>query len=206
MLNVDFRLLDFCSDDDCIEFGVHRAHGRKARAVTVKRGADVDDVDDVDVGPSMVLVGIDRVESRRMSSSSRDPDHWQARLDLAKADALMAEHSLDVDTDGKACQALVASAYVAVSDHVPRSFREIYYAVINDYGEITTRGVNRALVALISHRKVASLTNPWWSSDRQRSEYHPGWYIRYDSPKLWRAGGLRDLLRVVAEQDTERVS
>lgn len=187
--NVDFRLLDFCSDDDCTEPGVHAAHGRKARSLKIKRrGAP-------DRQPPVLLIGIDRVAHEHLDD-----------IDLARLDALALADEPTVDTNGKASQALIASTYAAISDRIPRSFREICNHVFNDYGGVTTRGVNRALEALTINRKVASLTNPWWPVHRQRSEFHPGWYVRYDSPKLWQPGGFRDLLRVVAEQDMERTS
>lgn len=96
---------------------------------------------------------------------------------------------------------LVEITYGHVGAYVPTPFAVLYQAVINDFGTVSDRSVQRALRVLIDERRVASLGDIT-QNPRTRA---PGWYVRYDSPKLWRPGGLRDLMSVAAEKATEGV-
>lgn len=91
-----------------------------------------------------------------------------------------------------------------VGSYVPIAFNDLWHRVVHDYGSVTDRSVQRAVAALISDRRVASLSSSAWSVEHQRSFDSPGWYLRYDSPRLWQADGIQDLMSVVAELSTER--
>lgn len=96
-------------------------------------------------------------------------------------------------------QLAVDLTYQSVTQWVPRSFGEILDAVRSDLGSIHDRTVQKGIRLLVDARLIASLGSSAWESDRLRSYGQPGWYIRYDSPKLWTRDGLRDLMDVVAE-------
>jgi len=96
-------------------------------------------------------------------------------------------------------QLVVDLTYQHVTQWVPRPFGDVLDAVRADLGSIHTRTVQRSIRLLVDARLVASLGSSAWKPDRLRSFGQPGWYIRYDSPKLWTKDGLRDLMNVVAE-------
>ncbi len=83
--------------------------------------------------------------------------------------------------------------------YVPVSFADIWSRVCHDWGSVTDRSVQRALRALIDDRQIASLGSAAWAPCHNRSHDQPGFYLRYDSPRLWQPNGLRDLLQVVAD-------
>lgn len=204
MLDIDLRSLDFCRDDECPRLDVHPAHGSRAAVVRVskaskvakKRRADEDAV---------------RVDRRTALAA-----HVQARFDDAlvfdpDGSSWSPEFAARIDEDDwlpeptRVSAGLLESTYLAVSRDVPRQFTTICDFVHNDYGDIVPRHIHHALRELIDHRKVASLAHPWWSPEQQRREKCPGFYVRYDSPAIWR-GDLRWLLSSVAEQAQEKRS
>lgn len=90
----------------------------------------------------------------------------------------------------------------AVGHHVPTAFADIYSIAVDEYsGRVSERSTQRALAVLMAARQVVSVGSASWSPQRQRSAALSGHYIRYDSPKLWRPNGLRDLMSVVAQSD-----
>lgn len=89
--------------------------------------------------------------------------------------------------------------YKYVGLYVPKSFGDIIDSVRNDFGRIDDRTVQKSIRFLIDVRSVASLGSSAWAPARLRSVHQPGFYIRYDSPRLWQRDGLRDLMDVVAE-------
>lgn len=96
-------------------------------------------------------------------------------------------------------QIAVDLTYQHITQWVPRSFGDVLDAVRSDLGSIHDRTVQKGIRLLVDARLVASLGSSAWAPDRLRSDGQPGWYIRYDSPKLWTTDGLRDLMDVVAE-------
>lgn len=96
-------------------------------------------------------------------------------------------------------QIAVDLTYQHITQWVPRSFGDVLDAVRSDLGSIHDRTVQKGIRLLVDARLVASLGSSAWEPDRLRSTGQPGWYIRYDSPKLWTTDGLRDLMDVVAE-------
>lgn len=96
-------------------------------------------------------------------------------------------------------QLAVDLTYEHITQWVPRSFGDVLDAVRADMGSVHDRTVQKGIRLLVDARLVASLGSSAWAPDRLRSDGQPGWYIRYDSPKLWSPGGLRDLMDVVAE-------
>lgn len=86
--------------------------------------------------------------------------------------------------------------------HVPRSIQDIHDDVLSNYGDVSLRSTQRAVAQLTSARLVASI------SEAPRAYTSPstssGWYIRYDSPKLWSRDGLRDLIDLVADSNEDR--
>lgn len=96
-------------------------------------------------------------------------------------------------------QIAVDLTYQHITQWVPRSFGDVLDAVRSDLGSIHDRTVQKGIRLLVDARLVASLGSSAWARERLRSDGQPGWYIRYDSPKLWTSDGLRDLMDVVAE-------
>lgn len=90
----------------------------------------------------------------------------------------------------------------AIGHHVPTPFADVYRIALDEYGgRVSERSTQRALAVLLAARQVVSIGCASWSSQQRRSAALSGHYIRYDSPKLWRPGGLRDLMSVVAQAD-----
>lgn len=87
-------------------------------------------------------------------------------------------------------RALEDAVYRTIGDYVPKGFYEIYAAVLDDYGTVGVRNVNRALETLRAERRVA-LIPPLGAS--ARAVGHTVGYVRYSSPRLWAPGGLREL-------------
>lgn len=111
----------------------------------------------------------------------------------------------DVEVDeGATCDGpgvgagLITTVLRHVGYYVPTSFAEVWDRVNHDYGPVADRSIQRALRFLIEDRQVASLGSAAWARDHQRSGDQPGFYLHYDSPKLWKADGLADLMGVVA--------
>lgn len=96
-------------------------------------------------------------------------------------------------------QIAVDLTYQHITQWVPRSFGDVLDAVRSDLGSIHDRTVQKGIRLLVDARLVASLGSSAWEPERLRSYGQPGWYIRYDAPKLWTTDGLRDLMDVVAE-------
>lgn len=197
---IDFSLLEYCADSDCPILAVHARH-RRIRSIRVDR-ARVDPV-----------VGVTFAGGRGdvLDVSTLDDDD----IDLTSSAVTVVDHDADVvvpddddnlwEVEGRRVSlALLRSVYAAVPENTPRSSMDVYHTVINSYGSVARRWVIGALSALTRSRRIASLTNPWLPKELQRSMQQTGWYVRYDSPKLWRPDGFRDLLRIVAEQDMER--
>lgn len=93
----------------------------------------------------------------------------------------------------------------AIGHNVPLPFSDIHDAALHTYsGKLSERSTQRALALLMTARQVASIADASWEPARQRTRAVPGWYIRYDSPKLWTRAGLRDLMSVVAQADDDR--
>lgn len=101
-------------------------------------------------------------------------------------------------------QLVVDLTYQHITQWVPRSFGDVLDAVRSDMGSIHDRTVQKGIRLLVDARLVASLGSSAWAPERLRSDGQPGWYIRYDSPKLWTTDGLRDLMDVVAENGSSR--
>lgn len=92
----------------------------------------------------------------------------------------------------------------AVGHNIPTPFADVYGFAVDTYGgRVSERSTQRALSTLIAARQVVSIGCASWSPQRQRSTALSGYYIRYDSPKLWRPDGLRDLMSVVAQADDD---
>ncbi len=90
----------------------------------------------------------------------------------------------------------------AVGHYVPTAFADIYSFAVDQYGgRVSERSTQRALAVLMAARQVVAVGCASWTPQRQRSAALSGHYIRYDSPKLWRPNGLRDLMSVVAQAD-----
>lgn len=96
-------------------------------------------------------------------------------------------------------QLAVDLTYQHITQWVPKSFGDILDAVRSDMGSIHDRTVQKGIRLLVDARLVASLGSAAWEPDRLRSFAQPGWYIRYDSPKLWTPDGVRDLMDVVGD-------
>lgn len=101
-------------------------------------------------------------------------------------------------------ECLVQTVLCHIGSYVPIAFADLWTRVRDDYGSVSDRSVQRALLALLAERSVASLGSAAWAAQHQRSTDSPGFYIRYDSPKLWSPGGLRDLMSVVADNAIEQ--
>lgn len=198
---IDFSLLDYCADDDCPIVGVHARH-RRIRAIKIDRtrGEAVIGVD--------FAAGVGRtVDTSTLAEDDIDLTHEAVVLVDNGADVVVTEpddDGLDRITDRRVSLVLLRNVYDAVRSNVPRASMDIYHDVIHSYGSVDRRWVIESLRVLVTERRVASLANPWLSKSLQRSPQQSGWYVRYDSPKLWRPDGFRDLQRVVAEQDMER--
>lgn len=123
--------------------------------------------------------------------------------DVMLSGAVRAHRS--VEADAIVDPVLTDVVFHAVGHYVPTSFADVYSAARDTYGaRLSERNTQRALALLIQARQVASIGDSTWAPARQRTNAVSGYYLRYDSPKLWRAGGLRDLMSVVAQADDER--
>ena len=96
-------------------------------------------------------------------------------------------------------QIAVDLTYESITQYVPKSFGDILDAVRGALGTIHDRTVQKGIRLLVDARLIASLGSSAWEPERLRSYAQPGWYIRYDSPKLWQRGGLSDLMDVVGD-------
>lgn len=183
MHHYDFDLLRFCRDPHCERPEIHAPHGRKARALTVTKR------------PLESYCGTCGIA-------------WELVV-LERCVYCGAHHRLEREAPTTRPQGvsrdLIDVTYAHTGTFVPTPFAELHQAVIDDYGDVTDRNVQRALRILIDERRVASLSNSMASRATQRNPRvrPPGYYIRYDSPKLWRPGGLRDLLAVAADRASE---
>lgn len=121
-------------------------------------------------------------------------------ISVARAPQAVERIAPEVPRDRGISQAAVDATYQHVGVHVPRPFGEIIDAVRGDFGSVDDRTVQKSIRFLVDVRAVASLGSTAWAMERLRSNNQPGWYIRYDSPRLWQRDGLRDLMNVVAEQ------
>lgn len=97
---------------------------------------------------------------------------------------------------------LVDVTFEAISTRIPKSFSQVYSEVLDNYGSIAGRNVQVALRELRDAREVAFIV-PSGSQRVAHTDGVKGAYIRYDSPLLWRAGGLRDLMEVVHEMSSD---
>lgn len=205
MRQYDLRLLSYCRDPHCRRRGVHAAHGADAKVLVAPRGGDAEDGDDdIDDDIDMDVVHIRTV----CDDCGFSRDAVAAACGYCRSVHATARlHQRSGSAAGEASDALIAATYAAVGTYVPRAFREIHQTVIDDYGSITDRGVQRALRVLVDRRQVASLSSgltPAWQL-RDQTVRPPGFYLRYDSPKLWVRGGLRDLMATVAERIADTV-
>lgn len=216
MRSFDFKLLSYCRDLHCKIRGPHQAHGLAARALTVDKAPAVlctdDDCDD-DSEHAPHDVKADKAAASRYTvdglkfacADCGTPCRPEGRCGYC---GCAAEPIGTVDGEclnPGVSPILVEITYSAVGQYVPTAFSELVRCVSGEYGKITDRSVQRALRALIDERRVASLCSAWLSRESLRNPRvkPPGWYIRYDSPKLWRKGGLHDLMSVVADHQTD---
>lgn len=181
---VDLSLLEFCRDAACDQEGLHAPHGSRARAVRAAKHAPKS-LACADCGLLSPL-GADGCMYCRGRTLKPDPRDPQPR-----------------GADAEASETLIDVTMAHIGSYTPRSFRDLYQAVVDDFGAISDRSVQRALSVLVRDRHVASLGATGWLP---RARKPAGWYIRYDSPKLWTTDGLRDLMSVVADQSIEVLS
>lgn len=110
-----------------------------------------------------------------------------------------------IETDAVVDPVLTDVVFRTIGRHVPVPFADIYESAVNAYStRLSERSTQRALALLLTSRQVAAIGDATWAPSRQRTAAVPGYYIRYDSPKLWSRDGLRDLMSVVAQADDER--
>jgi hypothetical protein len=214
----DLELLSYCRDPDCDREWVHKAHGVAARTIVARREAILDDFDED---------AYDEDEDDDGEGDETAPTGWVYQLGPLQTACSDCGTSWDADADrcvyctgarqhdrmvfkarARFCEAgeeLVNSTFNAIGNYVPRSFDELRNAVRNDYGGISDRGIQRALRVLIDRRQVASLTSSWVTPATRRAAHiqPPGFYIRYDSPKLWTPSGFKDLMSVVGDRSTD---
>ena len=118
---------------------------------------------------------------------------------MAREPFLVERTAPEVPRDRGISQAAVDATYQHVGLYVPRPFGDIIDSVRSDFGSVDDRTVQKSIRFLVDARAVASLGSTAWAPERLRSANQPGWYIRYDSPRLWQRDGLRDLMGVVAD-------
>lgn len=110
-----------------------------------------------------------------------------------------------IEVDAVVDPVLTDAVLRAVGSRVPVAFADVYEAARDTYSAaLSERSTQRAISLLVDARQVASIGGAVWTSARLRTNASSGWYIRYDSPKLWRPGGLRDLMSVVAQIEDDR--
>jgi len=173
-----FDLLQFCRDPDCDRYDLHAAHGPVARSITAVK--QVIEAFCAECGLAVSSTAAPCAYCRSTTFATR----------VCPGGARGGVRHGDVN-DG-----LVEITYGHVGEYVPTPFAMLHRAVIDDFGVVSDRSVQRALRVLIDARRVASLGDIT-QNPRTRA---PGWYVRYDSPKLWRRGGLRDLVSVAMER------
>jgi hypothetical protein len=180
----DLELLRYCRDPKCPREDVHEAHGRVARTITASKPVIEAYCTECGTVCAVDAAWCSYCYTRAITTRTVTP-HYA----------------------GGVSRSLIDVTYTHVGTYVPTPFVELHRAVVDDFGATTERNVQRALRVLIDERHVASLANSLIPLAKQRNPRikPPGWYVRYDSPKLWRPGGLRDLMSVAAEKATENI-
>jgi len=82
-----------------------------------------------------------------------------------------------------------------VSRRQPKTFQEVYYDVINDWGSVTERHVYRVIADLLEERKIACVTAP--RRNRRvagKAQLLGGVYLRMESPLLWDVDGYLTII------------
>lgn len=187
----DLDLLTYCRDPKCERMDAHPDHTGRTCVVVAKPAPEPEVID---IGPVYVTCtdcGLARDEQLTRCGYCHSV-RTTAQIDRPRGNAGVGDAVIEV-------------TYAAIGTYVPTSFGELYRAVVDEYGSLAERSVQRAVRALVDARQVASLSSAWVSRAVLRNPRvnPPGWYLRYDSPKLWSASGLRDLMAVVADRQTE---
>lgn len=84
-----------------------------------------------------------------------------------------------------------------IYSHVPtrycKPFQDLYSDVVDDYGQVNTRAVYRALKVLVGREQITNVSPG-------KSKRLPGGYVRSDSPLLSDAEGREFLLSTLEDQ------
>lgn len=184
----DLDLLQFCRDPKCDRTELHEAHGKIARAIKATKTVDAFEVVCRDCG-----------FVRDDAASRCDYCGSDAVFNRVRPGGASPRRRLDDANDD-----LIEVAYAHIGGYVPVPIADLHQAVIDDFGSVSVRAVQRAVRVLVGDRRVASIGDSMlpYAAQRNPRIRPPGWYIRYDSPKLWKPGGLRDLMSVVAIERT----
>jgi hypothetical protein len=188
----DLDLLTFCRDPYCDRQELHAAHGSSARTITTRRSQVT-----VQLGELQTVCG----------DCGFLWEVWASACTYCGSIKSFESIGHPANEPVTASEGLIESTYAAIGLRVPKPFAEVWQTVVNDYGAITDRGVQRALRVLVDQRRVASLTHAEMAPATRRAPNvrAPGFYIRYDSPRLWSPGGLRDLMTVAADRMRDEV-
>lgn len=95
--------------------------------------------------------------------------------------------------------------YDTISQRIIKPFGAVYGDVLDTYGTISESAVYRALAWCCERRLVAAVVSSDAVAHVRAGGFTRTGYVRYDSPLLWRPGGLRDLMELACEMNQDMV-